>query len=136
VTLLAAGGTVFAQPVLPNSLQWLILIAGAAFAAQRIWTLIMRPLARIVSLLDRALPAFPVLEQIAQEFTPNDGGSLHDVIHRIDRRLAQVESRINTLDEQVNPPPVPSDLRKAIRDAVIEVLPPEMLDDNEDASSY
>ena len=69
--------------ILPIAAQWILGIAAVIAAAGVIW-LALRRLYRI----DAALPT---LLQIADQFRPNEGDSLHDRISHIERTLVQIQ---------------------------------------------
>lgn len=67
------------------------LIAAALIAVGVIWAKGVRPIMRFIRAIVRAADALeeaiPTLREIADEFKPNAGRSLADVIHRMDSNI-------------------------------------------------
>ncbi len=76
------------------------LIAAGLIAIGVIWAKGLRPIMRFIRAIVRAADALeeaiPTLREIADEFKPNDGRSLVDVIHRMDTNI-HTNARNNTL---------------------------------------
>jgi hypothetical protein len=68
---------------------FVVVIGIAAFivAWQTIWKRFLVPLARFVKGVIRIADATPVLVQIAEEFRPNGGGTVRDVVDRIETKV-------------------------------------------------
>lgn len=84
---------------LPIWVQILIGVAAAVVAGGIIWKKVIRPVAKLITLLDTVLPllselaeqfkdsphAFKVLNDIIREFRTDSGSTLRDVINRLER---------------------------------------------------
>lgn len=96
--IVAAGGTVllaaeaFSQPVLPPSLQWIVLVGGVVAAAGVVWRKVGHPLVKLVSLAEDAIP---MLEEMTYHFKPNGGDSLYDILRRIQSQLTEVNDLLD-----------------------------------------
>lgn len=86
------------QYFMPVWVQVMVGIAAAAVASGIIWKKVVQPVARLITLMDKALPlliqlveqfedtphAFAVLNEIIHEFRTNSGSSLRDCVNRLE----------------------------------------------------
>lgn len=91
---------------MPIWAQIIIGIAAIIVACGIIWTKVLKPVAHLVALMDKALPllkemtvqfedaphAFKILEEIVTEFRTNSGSSLKDVVNSLSE--AAKENRV------------------------------------------
>jgi hypothetical protein len=70
----------------PDWLEWLVWIAAGVGATGVLWRQVVRPMARAITNTEKMVP---VLFDIAQEFQPNDGRTLHDRIVKIEREVTE-----------------------------------------------
>ena len=95
---------------LPEWSQWLGAVAGSLIAVGVIWRKGLRPAARLirefVRAADNVTEHWPTLLTIAEEFKPNGGNSLRDVVDRLETRshehgvqVAEVAERVARVDE-------------------------------------
>lgn len=86
---------------LAEAAKWLGITAGALISFGVLWRYIIlgsfRLLRRLVRLVELTERAVPLIEDIATEFKPNSGHSLHDTIARIDTNIGRVDVRIDAL---------------------------------------
>lgn len=120
-------------PILPNWVQWLILVGAGGVGVNRVWKLIIRPIARIINLVDHVQP---VLDELANEFRPDHGESLYDIIHAIhgkidlmNKRIDNVEEFVGQLDEKVNPPEEVPEIMEVFMKVVAEAIENERSQD-------
>lgn len=79
---------------------WVNIAIGAAAALAAlvslgiIWRRFLRPTVKAVVVISEAAPT---LLEIANEFKPNAGGSLHDVVDRIETRLTERTGLIDSI---------------------------------------
>ncbi len=73
----------------------LIVLAGAATAA--IWRWVFTPAWRGVCGVVRLADAHPVIMEIAEQFKPNAGSSLHDRIQQIERNQEDMQTEMESL---------------------------------------
>ena len=106
-------------PMMTN-IAW---IAAALIGLGVIWAKGVRPIMRFIRATVRAADALeeaiPTLREIAEEFKPNDGRSLVDVIHRMDSNI-HTNARNNALMYQAV---------VSLDDVDSDVLPFEPLED-------
>jgi len=92
IPFLIAGGDI-------QALLTAIVLAGAAFGV--VWKWVLIPIHRAAKTIDRAAEASPTLLAISDQFKPNHGTSLRDVIDRIEAQQTRQDVRLDRQDEQL-----------------------------------
>ncbi len=84
---------------MPMWLQVAIGVVSGMAAMSVVWWRIVVPLARLSD-------ATPILVEIAAQFRPNDGHSLHDRIVRMEQAISDIQRTLETiaLDHRTPPP--------------------------------
>ena len=86
---------------LPEWSQWLAAVSASLIAFGVIWRKGLRPAARLirefVHAADNVAQHGPTLLEIAAEFRPNSGGSLRDVIDRIEAAATTLGGKVDVL---------------------------------------
>jgi len=94
--------------------EGIVLASTLIVASGIIWTKLVRPIAMLITLHNRLLPlliqmvkqfedtpgVFSTLNEIAEQFRPNKGTSLHDVIGRIEASLKLLEGKAGTMEKR------------------------------------
>ena len=90
---------------LPEWSQWLAAVSASLIAFGVIWRKGLRPAARLirefVHAADNVAQHGPTLLEIAAEFRPNSGGSLRDVIDRIEAAATDMQGQVVALTANV-----------------------------------
>ncbi len=92
---------------MPMWLQVAIGVVSGMAAMSVVWWRIVVPLARLSD-------ATPVLVEIAAQFKPNDGHSLHDRVVRIERTGDHLEERIGRIEQAV------SDIQRTLEAVIVD----------------
>ncbi|GEM_PF-3290782 len=96
---------------MPMWLQIVIGVATGMAAMSVVWWRIVVPVARLSD-------ATPILVEIASQFRPNDGHSLHDRVVRIERTGEHLEAELAGLQRQL------SDVQRTLERLMIEGIRP------------
>jgi len=72
-------------------------LGAVAYALHLIWVHLIKPIHTVVKALVGFAEVYPVLEEIAHEFKPNNGNTLRDQVDMLNIRTSNIEGSVEKL---------------------------------------
>ena len=86
--------------ILPPLATEIIFLGGVAVALGAIWKWILVPAARVARAIGKYVEVHDTIMEIASEFKPNGGRSLHDIVSQILKEMESIKTSQQDLQQQ------------------------------------